>query len=321
MSVAKMIGCVSLFVLAACAQENVSTAPDEAGAVPDLAADTANLPDADIFLARLSLANEIPQLSDLRNVTMAAGYDNQPSFLPDAAAFYFVSEGQSGKTDIWKYDIGTDEKTRVYHSPTVSEYSPKAAPKDFGISYIQENEAGDMTRVHHAPTSGGEGEAVASFAPLGYYAWLGDATKLGVFLRGEPATLQLVDIASGVAEEVAENIGRSLQATPDGNGLYFTQGGEGEAFNVLYLDLADNRTAHVTSLPTGSQDYFIVFSDDGEARIMFAGAGSVLYFLDMSTEGAAWSKVADYASEGMSNLSRISVSEDATWITLVAEPQ
>ncbi|MBL4618870.1 MAG: hypothetical protein JKX88_02070 [Marinicaulis sp.] len=321
MSVAKMIGCVSMLGLAACAQENTSTTSEEAGAAPDLAADTANLPNVDIFLARLSLTNEIPQLSNLRNVTMAAGYDNQPSFLPGAAAFYFVSEGEGGKTDIWKYDIGADEKSRVYHSPTVSEYSPKAAPKDFGISYIQENEAGDMTRVHHAPVSGGVGEAVVSFAPLGYYTWLNDATKLGVFLRGDPATLQLVNIASGDVEEIAENIGRSLQATPDGNGLYFTQGGEGEVFNVLYLDLADNSTAHVTGLPAGSQDYFIVFSSEGHARTMFAGAGSVLYFLDMSTEGAAWREVADYAFEGLNNLSRISVSDDAAWITLVAEAQ
>ena len=318
MSVAKMIGFASMLVLAACTQENARTSLSPA---TDLAADTASLPNADIFLARLSLMNELPQLSGLRNVTMAVGYDNQPSFLPGAAAFYFASEGASGKTDIWKYDIGADEKSRVYHSPTVSEYSPKAAPKDFGISYIQGNEAGDMSRVHRAPTSGGVGEAVVSFAPLGYYAWLDDATKLGVFLRGEPATLQLVDIASGDAEHVATNIGRSLQATPDSGGLYFTKMIEADNFQVFYFDLSGNSTIYVTSLPAGSQDYFTVFSGDGDARGMFAGAGSVLYFLEIGGDPTNWREVVDFDSDGLIKSSRIAGSDDTAGIALVAEPQ
>jgi Tol biopolymer transport system component len=318
----KFIGAASALMLVACAQESAPPSPDPASSDDaDPAADTTDLPDTDIFLAMLSLGDDRPQLNGLRNVTMAPGYDNQPSFLPDESSFYFVSEGVSGKTDIWRYDIDAGDKSRVYESPGVSEYSPKAAPAGYGLSYIQENETGDVTRVHHSPISGGPGEAVADLEPLGYYTWLGDGAKLGVFLRSDPPLLHLVDIASGETELIEAGIGRSLQATPDGGGLYFTKEGEGGAYQVLYLDLSGKTVAAITALPETAQDYFIVFSENGDAHGMFAGVGSALYFLDMSDEGAAWTKVADYGADGLSNITRIAVSDDAAWIAFVAEPQ
>lgn len=190
---------------------------------PDLAADTANLPETDIYLAPLSVSEDGAEVGTFRAVVATPGYDNQPSFLPGEAAFYYVSEGESGKTDIWRYDIETDEATRFHDSPSVSEFSPKAAPAVYGVSYIQENEAADVTRVHHAPATGGPGEAVIDFAPLGYYAWLGAGDMLAVYLRSEPPSLHLVDIADGKKRLIAENIGRSLHPAPDGGGLYFTQ--------------------------------------------------------------------------------------------------
>ncbi len=126
----RKVSVLTALVLAAC-----PTSGEEADI--DLAADTASLPDTEVYLAALSLDGDALAVSTPRNISQNAGYDNQPSFLPGGNAFYYVSEGASGKTDVWRYDLTSDSAVRVYSSSAFSEYSPKAAPAGFGVSYIQ----------------------------------------------------------------------------------------------------------------------------------------------------------------------------------------
>lgn len=305
---------VAAFALGACASDSETDGPD-------LAADTASLPETEIFLASLSFDRDMPVVGELRNISQHTGYDNQPSFLPGAAAFYYVSEGASGKTDVWRYDIAEDDNTRVYASSAVSEYSPKAAPGDYGVSYIQENEAADITRVHVMPASGGAGEPVIELAPLGYYAWLQSGEKLGVYLRTDPAALHLVDVESGQFEMIAENIGRSLHATPDGRGLYFTRVGPDETYSVMHFDLDAGEATAVADLPAGAQDFVVFFTGPDEVGGLLAGDGSTLLFNALESEMAEWREVGDYAARRLNNITRIAISDDHAWIALVAESQ
>ncbi len=305
---------VAVFALGACASDSETDGPD-------LAADTASLPETEIFLAPLSFDRNMPVVGELRNISQHTGYDNQPSFLPGAAAFYYVSEGASGKTDVWRYDIAEDDNTRIYASPAVSEYSPKAAPGDYGVSYVQENEAADITRVHVMPASGGAGAPVIELAPLGYYAWLRDGEKLGVYLRSDPATLQLVDVESGQSEMIAENIGRSLHATPDGRGLYFTRVGPDETHGVMYFDLDTAAVTAIADLPAGAEDFAVFFIGPDEVGGFLAGDGSTLLFNALESEMAEWREVGDYAARRLNNITRIAISDDHAWIAIVAEPQ
>ncbi|MEO1241361.1 MAG: hypothetical protein AAFX54_05585 [Pseudomonadota bacterium] len=305
---------VAAFALGACASNGATDGAD-------LAADTASLPETEIFLAPLSFDRDMPVVGELRNISQHTGYDNQPSFLPGAATFYYVSEGASGKTDVWRYDIAEDDNTRVYASPAVSEYSPKAAPGDYGVSYIQENEAADITRVHFMPASGGAGAPVIELAPLGYYAWLQGGAQLGVYLRSDPAALHLVDVESGQSEMIAENIGRSLHATPDGRGLYFTRAGADETHSVMYFDLNTEAVTAIADLPGGVQDFVVFFTGADEVGGLLAGDGSTLLFNALESERAEWREVGDYAAGRFDNITRIAISDDHAWIALVAEPQ
>ncbi|MEM9618298.1 MAG: hypothetical protein AAF936_10090 [Pseudomonadota bacterium] len=305
---------VAVFALGACASND---ATDGLG----LAADTVSLPETEIFLAPLSFDRDMPVVGELRNISQHTGYDNQPSFLPGAAAFYYVSEGASGKTDVWRYDIAEDDNTRVYASSGVSEYSPKAAPGDYGVSYIQENQAADITRVHVMPASGGAGAPVIELAPLGYYAWLRDGEKLGVYLRSDPAALHLVDIESGQSEMIAENIGRSLHATPDGRGLYFTRADADEIHSVMYFDLNTDAVTTIADLPAGAEDFTVFFTGPNEVGGLLAGDGSTLLFNALESEMAEWREVGDYAARRLNNITRIAISDDHAWIALVAQSQ
>lgn len=315
----KVAGAACAFAVLAGCGHHPGDALAEEDATPGLAADTASLPQTDVFLARLSFADGMPQPGAPTNVTAAPGYDNQPSFLPGKAAFYFVSEGDGGKTDIWRYDIAEGDKTRVWESPTVSEYSPKAAPGDDGVSYIQENEDGDVTRVHHMPVSGGPGGPVVDFAPLGYYAWLDGGETLGVFLRSEPPTLHTVDVADGDRQEIIQNIGRTLQPSPDGNALYFTRIDDAGAHEVTAYRTADGAISPVAPLMEGTQDFFLMFSETGKAMGLLAGATSRLYYRALDEETAQWVEASDFSAHGINNITRIAVSDDGKWIAIVAE--
>lgn len=305
-------GCAAL-TLAACAPAN-----NEAEG-PDLAADTANPPQTDIFVASMDFGDEGLVLRDLLNVTNAPGYDNQPSFIPGTHEFYFVSENATGKTDIWVFDLVSKQQRLFHDSPTISEYSPKTAPADFGVSYIQENEAGDVTRVHFAPETGGPGEAAIDFAPLGYYAWLAGGEKLGVFLRSEPPALHLVDVESDQSEAIADNIGRSFHATPDGQGLFFTAIDPDEIHQVMFFDLRTRAVSNVVGLPVDVQDFVVVFSDTGELAGLMAGNGSTLMFNALENTAPQWQVVGDYAVDGLHNITRIAISDDHAYIALVGE--
>jgi len=299
-------------MLTSCATDE---APGADTPAPDLAAATAALPNSDIFVAPLSFDGGTPAIGDAINITDDPGYDNQPSFLPDEHRFFFVSEGASGKTDIWGYDIGAGDKIKISETPLVSEYSPRSAPLDYGVSYIQENEAGDVTRVHSMPTAEAAGAAVTDFAPLGYYAWLDGGKALGVFYRSEPGSLYVVDIASGKTEMVAENIGRGLQSDTDGRGMWFTQADESGVHTLNYLDFASRDIRPVAQLPGETQDYAILFDKSGTGAIIFAADGSTLQYLHIGDN--QWRAIEGAVSSDIQAITRIAVSDDRQWIAFV----
>jgi Tol biopolymer transport system component len=52
-----------------------------------------------------------------------AGYNNQPSFLPDGKTVLYTSF-RNGQTDIYRYDLSTGKTTQVTNT-TESEYSQR----------------------------------------------------------------------------------------------------------------------------------------------------------------------------------------------------
>lgn len=276
-----------------------------------------DIPDTDIFIGDLSFGNGAPSVSNLKNATARAGYDNQPSFLAGQAAFYYVAEGESGKTDIFLYDVARDASQPLFTSTDRSEYSPKEAPGG-GVSYIQENPAGDVTRVHRRMPGAEDGSPVADFAPLGYYAWLDGGAALGVYYRSEPGSLYRVDVASGATTLLHEKIGRALQADAKGETLWFTEIIDEEklSFRLMSYQSKSGAVAALFDLPEGAQDFAICFDRDGAAAGIFSAVGGSLYWRPFNKKDG-WSEVA--ALSGISNATRIAISSDNRRIAIVGE--
>jgi hypothetical protein len=313
-------GLLMLAMLAGCATPGPSdSAPSSTNSPLQVA--SPDIPDTDIYVGGLSFDGGAPVIGALENATARVGYDNQPSFLPGEAAFYYVAEGDSGKTDIRLYDIARRASQPVFTSTDRSEYSPKRTPDNARLSYIQENPEGDVTRVFDRPVDGsGDGAPVADFAPIGYYAWLDGGKALGVYYRSEPGSLDLVDVASGATMLLHEKIGRALAADRSGAHLWFTKTIDGEKplFRLMRYDTGSGAIAALFELPPGAQDFALLPDDQGAAVAVFSAEGATLYWRTLDETAGEWRKAAEF--EGVRNTTRIAVSDDLEWVAIVAEP-
>jgi len=296
------------FLAAACASLN---GPADGPATPAIAA-APSLPETDIFLGELSSLGDKPfVVADIVNVTPVSGYQNQPRFLGEnAGRFYFVSEGASGKTDIWLYDYRSAEQTRLTDTPHESEFSPKPSP-DGRLSFIQESADGAVTRVHalrDGAEPGAPGAPVIDFAPLGYYEWLNDGATLGVFYRSEPSALYLVDVKSGAPRQVFERVGRSFQSSPDGAALYATQADADGRHTLMRVDAATGGVERIGPLPGLSQDFWLMFDEAGALDLIISADGPKLLTRRYGADNA-WRVAADVSSLGYGDISRIAAAQ------------
>ncbi|HEY6091503.1 MAG TPA: hypothetical protein VIV83_05895 [Gemmatimonadales bacterium] len=271
-------------------------------------------PATDIYVADLRTSHRKVSVGTPTNVTARPGYDNQPFFLPDGRAFLYTSARDS-QTDIYRYDL--DRKASVQVTATrESEYSPTPLPDGKGFSVIRV-EADSTQRLWAFDLDGtGARLVLDSIKPVGYHAWADDHT-LVLFVLGNPSTLQIADSRSPAAHGtvIARDIGRSLQKIPGRAAVSFVQR---DSVNGSWLEAVDAATRWVTKLvktPAGAD--FFVWTPEG---IVLTASGTALYQWDPRT-GGDWTKVADLAAFGLTNITRLAVSPRGDRLALVAVPR
>jgi len=310
-SVAGVFTLLVIGLLASCASPNRDTVEGASGA-PSAEA-PATPPNTDIFLADMALVDGLPTLTALRAAVSREGYDNQPSFLPGGTSFLFSSEGSTGKTDIWRQDVASKAREQITMTSDQSEYSPRLSPDGVSLSYIQESPDGTVTELHKRSLTDGNGQPAITLAPLGYYAWLEGGAKVAVFLRSEPASLHLVDVETGDAVLLAEDIGRGLYSAGDNAGVFFTTRRKDDGFLVSQYRAEDGEIEPLFPLVGTSEDYAVFALADGAFGFLCAD-GPVLYFRTVSDQ---WQEVADFTDTGIGGISRLAVNDDLSMVALV----
>ncbi|WP_428407135.1 TolB family protein [Hyphococcus sp.] len=325
MSVLKKSAFAASMIFAAACQPDpdAPTAPEAAASEP--AVEAASLPIAHILLGKVVSDGEGVSIVEIEPLLAAPAYQNQPTFAaPDENRFYYVAGNENGKTDLWSFDLSSGEKTRITDTPEKSEFSPKPAP-DGGVSFIQESEDGEMTRVHALREIGDPGAAVIETGPVGYYEWLQGGATLSVFYRSEPPMLQLVDVATGEARDVFDNVGRVLLSSPDGATLFAARGDEAGQYEIVAVDIASGVTEPVLDLPPGAQDFFLTFGEEGLPAMAYSSMGSQLMTYDFASD-SIWHGAADIGDLGYGSITRVSVagaadSDGSLPILFVAHPK
>ena len=172
-------------------------------------------PATEIYLAPMKFGPAGPLVGPARNVTENPGrYDNQPFFGSDGRTMLFTSNRDGKQTDIYFLELPT-RQMRQFTRTAESEYSPTVMPDDAGVSAIRVEADGTQRLWKFGELGGGPTLVLPGVKPAGYHAWI-DAGRVAVYVLGTPATLQIVEVASGKTDTVASDIGRALLRRPTG---------------------------------------------------------------------------------------------------------
>ena len=288
-----------------------------AGALAGLAFVAASLafgqapPSTDIYLAELRArgSSDRVQVGSPVNTTHRVGYDNQPFFTPDGRAFLYTSV-TDGQADIWRYDIAAGRSVQLTQTTPESEYSATPLPDGSGFSVVRV-EADSTQRLWRFDWDGGHPVLVlADVKPVGYHAW-GDAHTLALFVLGQPATLQIADLRTGQATPVASDIGRGVQRIPGRAAISFVQKAADSAWTVAELDVATRQIHNLVRTLPGVDQY--AWTPNG---VLLMAKGTKLY--EWRAGSTEFREVADFSTQGLTNITRLAVSPRGDRLALVA---
>ncbi|MCZ6507344.1 MAG: M20/M25/M40 family metallo-hydrolase, partial [Acidobacteria bacterium] len=268
------------------------------------AAVLAQAPSTDIFL----LPVDGSTVGEPRRLTDREGYDNQPRFLPDGSGLVYSSQGADGTTDIYLYDLVSNESDVLVFTPQ-SEYSPTPIPGRQAISVVRDY--GDLVQQLWAfPLDGSEPELLLpDVSPVGYHAWA-DAENLILFVLGEPMTLQSAKVGPGVGTILAESPGRALGRIPGSAEMSYVDKSDPEEWWLTAIVLGSGETRRLTPTLEGREDY--AWAPDGAA---WMGDDSRLY--RWHPDSGEWEQVADLDARGIYGITRLAFSSDGSRLALV----
>jgi dipeptidyl aminopeptidase/acylaminoacyl peptidase len=266
-------------------------------------------PATDIFVVplRTTTAGNLKPGQPVK-ITDWAGYNNQPSFLPDGRSILYTSI-RDKQADIYRYDLSAAATTQITNTPE-SEYSPTLMPDGKSISVVRV-EADGTQRLWKFPLAGGGPALILeNIKPVGYHLWI-DADTLALFVLGKPNTLQLVDLRSGKAELIADNPGRILRLVPHQNKFSFVHKVSDQEWLVKTFDLKTRSIATFIKTFQGAEDYAWMPSG-----VLLMANGSKLY--SRKESDFAWVELADFSNAGLKNITRLAVSPKGDRIAIVA---
>jgi hypothetical protein len=267
-------------------------------------------PATDVYVADLVREGGKLTLARVRNATRRAGYDNQPTFLPDGRAFLYTCAWPDGQTEICRYDLATAKPARVTATPE-SEYSPTPiAGGGFAVVRVER----DSTQRLWTFDSAGSRAALLleRVKPVGYFA-LGDDHTAGLFVLGRPPTFQVADLLTGTVDTLAQDIGRTIRAIPGRRAISFVRHLSETEWWITAYDL-DTRALTPLVRTLENVDFY-TWTPDGA---LLAGGGSKLF---RWTPGATeWEEIADLAPQGLTSISRLATSPRGDRLAIVAIP-
>ena len=269
---------------------------------------------SDIFIVDVKNEGGGRRFSQPVKITTLAGYNNQPSFLPDGRGILYTSI-RDKQADIYRYDLRSGATSQITNTPE-SEYSPTLMPDGKNISVVRV-EADGTQRLWSFPQNGGQPSLIlANIKPVGYHLWIDDHT-LALFIlgaKGKPNTLQIVDVPTERAEVVAENPGRILRRIPHQNKFSFVHKISDREWTIKEFDLRTHTSASLTATLPGVEDYAWLPSG-----MLLMAKDSKMFSL-VPLRGKNWEEIGDFSKAGLKGITRIAISPKGNRIAIVTLP-
>ncbi len=270
----------------------------------------AQVPATEIYLAPFTESGEKVTVGRAVNVTNNPGYDNQPQFLADSSSILFSSNRDGAQSDVYRYDIALKKIVQVTATAD-NENSPTLTPDGRTFTTVR----GSAQRLWRYTLEGEDAGLAWTHAGLiGYHVWV-SPTQLATFILGaqrQPATLQLLDMRSGASTVIESSIGRSLLMRPGRGTVSFVQKPQGAPWQIKELDPVTRTVTALTPTLEGSED--LAWTPAGS---IVMGQKSKLFLWRPDASG--WTEIADLSKQGVTNITRLTVSPDGKWIAVVGQ--
>ena len=252
-------------------------------------------------------------------VSDVRGYDNQPMFSPDGSRILFSANHDGKQFDIHAFDRSTGRTAQLTRTPE-NENSPTFLPAGLGdpggFSVVQ-TEMDKTQRLYRFDAQGRNPHLLlADIKPVGYHAWI-DADRLGLFVIGQPNSLQLASVKTGKGDVVANGIGRSLHRIPGTRAISFVHREPSGEFWIKQIDVDSKKIEPIAKVVDGNTERDMAWMPDGKTILM--SGGTKIY--SWTQAGTGWTEVFDAATHQLGVVSRLAVSPKGDAVAIVvAEP-
>ena len=264
----------------------------------------------EVYLFDLVSKDGIFSIENPLNISNNPGYDNQPSFMKNGRSVLFAST-RNDQTDIVSYNIRTGKSTWLTNSEG-SEYSPVQIGSSNSFSAIRLDKDGTQLLYKYSMYSN-KGRVLIPDLKVGYHGWV-DRNRILTFVLGEPLTLQLFTLKSGISQIVDKKIGRSIHKIPQTNLMSYISK-QAEISTINSIDTETGVTDIIISTIKGSED--LVWASSG---IIFMGAGNILYQFDPKYNNN-WIALTDITVFGLSGITRLAINPKEDKIVLVVSEE
>lgn len=265
--------------------------------------------ETDVYLVNIEEKDQGFSFENFRNISNNKGYDNQPYFKDDTTLLYARTHG--GQTDISVLNL-SENTEKYFNTKTVGgEYSPQPVPDSKDITAVRLDPDGKQRLYRY--TEAGTSEEFIPDLVIAYYTLYNEHTMVSSIIEGDDLNLVVYYLKEGKSYKLLKGSGRSIHSIPDTKATSYTAKNEEGNFDVYQLDMETLESFFVCQLPIGVQDYFWL----NDYKIII-GSGAQLFLYDLFGNGD-WNLIADFSEEGITNITRLSISPNGTKLAFVAE--
>lgn len=267
-----------------------------------------DFPNTEIFLFDISLENGSAALSKPTNISNSYGYDNQPSYTPDGDKILYSSAREGNQTDIYMYTIKSGKTERLTETQT-SEFSPAIMEDKRHFSVVMvEPDSGQ--RVWKFPLYGHTTPlpVMERVDSVGYYCWF-YKELLAYFKITEPSSLYMVVTDREKPQEIATNVGRSIQRIPNELAISFVEKTSKNQWTIKKVD-TNFKVSDLVNDWQDAEDH--CWTPDGYILVTYFDR---IYSIKPGQK--EWRVFADLSHYNLCNLSRVAISPDGTKMAVV----
>lgn len=175
--------------------------------------------DTEIYVFSCDLLSATP-LSEANNISRNKGYDNQPYFCSDSLIVYAGT--LKNQTEIYSYQLNTEQKKRLSYTVSGSEYSPQNIPNSAMLSAVRLDTDGKQGLYAYNPKNG-DSKAILPGEVIAYPYWIGPTMLMASVIENDQLHLYLFDLVKKTKRLIAEQSGRFIQRIPNSDRISYTK--------------------------------------------------------------------------------------------------